>query len=133
MPLAAEYPFLEILGSMLFFFGFVIWMWMLFAIFGDLFRRDDVSGWGKAGWTIFILLLPILGALSYLVTQGSAMAERNVAHQRAARAQFDEYVRETVGGDEGGAADQIARAHELLERGAIDQVEFDRLKQKALA
>lgn len=131
MPIAAEYPFLEILGSMLFFFGFVIWMWMLFAIFGDLFRRDDVSGWGKAGWTLFILLLPIIGALAYLTTQGKAMAERNVAAQRAAKAQFDEYVRETAGGE--GAAGQIAKAHELLERGAIDQAEFDRLKQRALA
>ena len=132
MPLAAEYPFLEILGSMLFFFGFVIWMWMLFAIFGDLFRRDDVSGWGKAAWTIFILFLPILGALVYLIAQGSEMAARNVAAQKAAKAQFDEYVRETAGeGDS--AAGQIAKAHELLERGAIDQAEFDRLKQRALA
>jgi hypothetical protein len=106
-------------------------MWMLFAIFGDLFRRDDVSGWGKAGWTIFILFLPILGALSYLITQGRAMAERNVAAQKAAQAQFDEYVRETAGAD--GAAAEIAKAHELLERGAIDQAEFDRLKQRALA
>ena len=132
MPLAAEYPFLEILGSMLFFFGFVIWMWMLFAIFGDLFRRDDVSGWGKAAWTIFILIVPILGALCYLVSQGSEMAARNVAAQKAAKAQFDEYVRETAGEGEG-AAGQIAKAHELLERGALDQAEFDRLKQRALA
>jgi len=131
MPLAAEYPFLEILGSMLFFFGFIIWMWMLFAIFGDLFRRDDVSGWGKAAWTLFIIFLPILGALCYLISQGTAMAERNVAAQKAAKAQFDDYVRETAGGE--GAAGQIAKAHELLERGAIDQAEFDRLKQQALA
>ena len=131
MPLAAEYPFLEILGSMLFFFGFVIWMWMLFAIFGDLFRRDDVSGWGKAAWTIFILFLPILGALCYLVSQGKEMAERNIAQQKAAKAEFDDYVRETAASE--GPAGQIAKAHELLERGAIDQAEFDRLKQRALA
>ena len=131
MPLAAEYPFLEILGSMLFFFGFIIWMWMLFAIFGDLFRRDDVSGWGKAAWTLFILVLPILGALCYLISQGREMAERNVEQQRAAKAQFDEYVRETAGDD--GAAGQIAKAHELLKSGAIDQAEFDRLKQQAPA
>jgi len=131
MPLAAEYPFLEILGSMLFFFGFVIWMWMLFAIFGDLFRRDDVSGWGKFGWTLFIIVLPIFGCLVYLISQGRAMAERNIAHQKAAKAQFDEYVRETAGGD--GAAGEIARAHDLLKSGAIDQAEFDRLKQRALA
>jgi len=131
MPLAAEYPFLEILGSMLFFFGFIIWMWMLFAIFGDLFRRDDVSGWGKAAWTLFIIFLPILGALVYLASQGKEMAERNVAAQKAAKAQFDEYVRDAASGDD--AAGQIAKAHELLERGAIDQAEFDRLKQQALA
>lgn len=132
MPLAAEYPFLEILGSMLFFFGFVIWMWMLFAIFGDLFRRHDVSGWGKAAWTIFILFLPILGALVYLIAEGREMAERNVAQQKAAKAQFDEYVRETAGSGDA-PADQIARAHELLKSGAIDQAEFDRLKQRALS
>ena len=131
MPLAAEYPFLEILGSMLFFFGFVIWMWMLFAIFGDLFRRDDVGGWGKAAWTLFILFLPILGALCYLVSQGREMAERNIAHQKAAKAQFDEYVRETAASE--GPTGEIAKAHELLKSGAIDQAEFDRLKQRALA
>ena len=88
-------------------------------------------GGGKAAWTIFIIILPILGALVYLIGQGSAMAERNIAAQKAAQAQFDEYVKETAGGDD--AAGQIAKAHELLERGAIDQAEFDRLKQRALA
>src|SRR5215210_2756244 len=127
MPLAADYPFLEILGSMLFFFGFIIWMWMLFAIFGDLFRRDDVGGWGKAAWTIFIIVLPILGALCYLASQGREMAERNVAAQKAAQAQFDDYVREAAGAD---SASQIGKAHDLLTRGAIDQAEFDRLKQQ---
>jgi hypothetical protein len=116
---------------MLFFFGFIIWMWMLFAIFGDLFRRDDISGGVKAMWTLIILLTPLFGATVYLITQGRAMAERNVAAQKAAKAQFDEYVQEQAGDQ--GPAGQIAKAHDLLERGAIDQTEFDRLKAHALA
>ena len=131
MVLAADYPFLDILGTMLVFFGWVIWFWLLITVFGDLFRRHDISGWGKAGWTLFVIVLPFLGVLVYLGFQGKHMAERNVKEAKAQRAAFDDYVREAAGAD--GSASEIARAKELLDSGAISQAEFDQLKQKALA
>jgi Short C-terminal domain/Phospholipase_D-nuclease N-terminal len=132
MPVAADYPFLDILGSMLIFFGFVIWIWLLFTIFADLFRRHDISGWGKAGWTLLVIVLPLLGVLIYLGTQGKEMAERRVQEQAAAKAQLDDYVRGVAGSGDGAAA-EIARAKELLDSGAISQAEYDAIKAKALA
>jgi Phospholipase_D-nuclease N-terminal len=131
MPIAAEYPFLDILWTMLVFFGFIIWFTLLFRIFGDLFRRHDISGWGKAAWTVLVIFLPLLGVLLYLGMHGREMAERDVDAQQAAKAQFDQYVRETAAAE--GPASQIAEGKRLLDSGAIDQAEFDRLKQKALA
>lgn len=132
LPIATDYPFLDILGSMLFFFCFVIWLWLLIAIFGDLFRRHDVGGWGKAGWVLLLIVLPFLGALLYLGTQGKGMAERKAQEISAAQSQFDDYVRQTAGGGDSAAA-QIAQAKQLLDSGAIDQAEFDALKRKAIA
>jgi hypothetical protein len=132
LPVASDYPFLDILGSMLFFFCFVVWIWVLFAIFGDLFRRHDVGGWGKAGWVFLMIFLPFLGALIYLGTQGKGMAERKAEEMAAAQSQFDQYVRQTAGSG-GGAAEQIAQAKQLLDSGAINQQEFENLKSKALA
>lgn len=134
LPVAADYPFLDILGSMLFFFGFVIWLWMLFAVYGDLFGRHDISGWAKAGWVVLTLVLPFVGVLIYLGTQGRGMAERKAQQMSAAQAQFDEYIRDTAGAQgTGGATAQIAEAKGLLDGGAITQAEFDELKRKALA
>src|SRR5215217_2592377 len=76
MPIAADYPFLDVFWTMLVFFGWVIWFWLLITVFADLFRRHDVSGWGKAGWTLFVIVLPFLGVLIYLIAQGRQMAER---------------------------------------------------------
>jgi Phospholipase_D-nuclease N-terminal len=129
--LAADYPFLDIVGTLLVFFGFVIWLQLLFTMFGDLFRRHDVSGWAKAGWTVLAIVLPFIGVLIYLGTQGPGMAERKAKEMRAAQAQFDEYVRKTAGSD--GPAAEIARAKELLDGGAISQAEFEEVKRKALA
>jgi hypothetical protein len=129
--LAADYPFLDIVGTMLVFFGFVIWLQLLFTMFGDLFRRHDVSGWGKAGWTVLAIVLPFLGVLIYLGTQGPGMAERKAKEMRAAQAQFDEYVRKTAGSD--GPASEIAKAKELLDSGSISAAEFEEVKRKALA
>jgi hypothetical protein len=128
---AADYPFLDVLWTMIVFFAWVIWFWLLITVFGDLFRRHDISGWGKAGWTLFCIVLPFIGVLVYLGTQGKHMAERNVKQAEAQRVQFDSYVRD-VAGDAGPTA-QIAKAKELLDRGAIDQAEFNQIKQKALA
>ena len=118
--------------TMLVFFLWVIWFWLLFTIWGDIFRRDDISGWGKAGWLIFTIVLPFLGVFVYLISQNQGMTARNVERARAQRAHFDEYVRETAGGG-GGAAAEIERAKALLDSGAISQEEFDAIKRRALA
>jgi hypothetical protein len=129
--LASDYPFLDILWTMLVFFGWVIWFWLLITIFADLFRRHDISGWAKAGWIVLCIFLPFIGVLIYMGTQGKGMAERNVKDTKAAQTEFDSYVRDVAGG--GGATAEIAKAKELLDKGAISQAEFDQIKQKALA
>jgi hypothetical protein len=131
MVVAADYPFLDILGTMLVFFGFVIWFSLLIRVFADVFRRHDISGWAKFGWSVFVIVVPLLGVLIYLVAQGSEMAERDAEHVRAQKAQLDAYVRETAG--DGGPGREIANAKELLDSGVIDRAEFERIKQKALA
>ena len=133
MVLASDYPFLDIVGTMLIFFGWVIWFWLLITVFADLFRRHDISGWAKAGWIVLCIVLPFVGVLIYLGTQGKHMAERNVKDAQAQRAQFDSYVRDVAGSGDGGSASEIAKAKELLDKGAINQAEFDQIKRKALA
>jgi len=128
--LASNYPFLDVVWTMLIFFLWVVWFWLLFTVFADVFRRTDLSGWGKTGWIVFTIVLPFLGVFVYLITQSSGMTERNLQRTQAARADFDEYVRDTAGG---GAAAEIERAKKLLDSGAINQAEFDSIKQKALA
>lgn len=123
MLIAASYPFLEIVGTIIVFFAWVAWFWILISILSDVFRRTDVSGWGKAGWTLFLILFPFLGALVYLGAQGRHMAERNVEHARAMQAQFAA----------AGPAGEIASAKHLLDSGAITEAEYAALKQKALS
>ncbi len=130
----ADYPFLDVVWTMLVFFLWVAWFWLLFSIWGDLFRRRDLSGWGKAGWLIFTLVVPFLGVFVYVVTQNDGMTQRNLERAKAQREQMDEYVRTTAGASGGGGAvADIERAKQLLDSGAIDQAEFDKLKQRALA
>ena len=131
MPLATDYPLLNIIWTMLVFFGFVIWIRLLFTVFADLFRRHDISGWAKAGWCLLAIILPFVGVFLYLGTQGAGVAERSAKQAQAAQSQFDQYVRDTAGA--GGATEQIAKAKELLDSGAISQAEFDSIKQKALS
>jgi hypothetical protein len=130
MLIAADYPLLDIVWTMLVFFGWVIWFWLLIVVFSDLFSRHDISGWGKAGWIVLVVLLPYLGVFIYLIAQGAEMAERKAAQSKAARAEFDDYVK-TVAAP-GGAATEIEKAKQLLDSGAITQPEFDALKAKAL-
>lgn len=129
---SAEYPFLDLMATMLVFFCWVAWFCLLFVAIGDLYRRDDVSGWVKAGWTVFIILLPILGVLLYLGIQGRHLMERQRDREAAARHRFDDYVRSVSTADKTSAA-QIAEARRLLEEGVIDDAEYHTLKQKALA
>ena len=131
MVLAADYPFLDIVGTMLIFFAWVIWFWILIRVLVDVFRRHDLSGWSKAGWTLFMIVLPFLGVLIYLIAHGKEMGQRDIEQAQANQAQFDEYVRSTAASD-GGAA-QIAQAKSLLDSGTITQAEYDTLKAKALA
>jgi hypothetical protein len=131
MPIAADYPFLDILWSMVIFFVWVTWIWMMILILSDVFRRSDLSGWGKAAWTFFLIVLPFLGALIYLIAQSDGMAERRAQDARGQRAQMDDYVRSVAGS--GGAAAEIDKAKALLDSGAINQAEFEAIKAKALA
>ena len=129
MPIAADYPFLDVLWTMILFFTWVAWIWILIVIFTDLFRRRDVSGWGKAGWVVFLIVLPFLGALVYLIAQHDGMRDRSLKQAQAQQSAFDARVREAAGG----SADEIAKAKALLDAGTITRQEFDALKAKALA
>jgi phospholipase D-like protein/putative oligomerization/nucleic acid binding protein len=129
--LAADYPFLDVLWTMLIFFLWIIWFWILITVFIDLFRRKDTSGVSKVLWIIFVILVPFLGVFVYLLINHDGMADRNIAQAQAQRQQMDQYVRETAGS--GGAAAEIEKAKGLLDSGAISQAEFDSIKAKALA
>jgi hypothetical protein len=128
---AADYPFLDVLWTLLVFFVWVIWFWLLITCFADLFRRRDASGGKKVLWVVFLILAPFLGVFVYLIANHDGMAERNLKQAQAQQRQFDEYVRETAGG--GGATAEIERAKGLLDTGAISQAEYDQIKRKALA
>jgi hypothetical protein len=132
MVFAADYPFLNILWTMIIFFAWVIWIWMMIVILTDVFRRRDMSGWGKAAWTVFLIVVPFLAALIYLIANHDGMAERNMRQAQDRQAQFDDYVK-TVAKDGGGAAAEIEKAKNLLDSGAINQTEFEAIKAKALA
>jgi hypothetical protein len=129
--LAADYPFLDVLWTMLVFFLWIAWFWILITVFADIFRRRDISGVMKTVWIIFTIVLPFLGVFIYLITQNDGMTQRTLDQARAKQAQMDDYVREAAG--TGGAASEIARAKDLLDSGAITQTEFDAIKAKALA
>jgi hypothetical protein len=129
MLFAADYPFMDVLWSMIIFFFWVIWIWIVVTVLVDIFRRHDIGGWAKAAWVVFVVILPWLGVLIYLIAQHDGMRERRIKEVQDQQQAFDSYVRETAGG----SADQIARAKELLDNGTITQEEFAALKAKALA
>jgi Short C-terminal domain/Phospholipase_D-nuclease N-terminal len=127
--IAADYPFMDVLWSMIIFFFWVIWIWIVITVLMDVFRRHDIGGFAKALWVIFVVILPWLGVLIYLIVEHDGMRERSVKQAQAQKAAFDDYVREAAGG----SADEIARAKALLDEGTITQEEFDALKAKALS
>ena len=129
MLLAASYPFLDVLWTMFIFFLWVIWFWLLFTVFVDVFRRHDIGGWKKAAWLIFVIILPFLGVFIYIIVENDGMTQRNLDRAKTQQAAFDTYVRDTAGG----SAAEIADAKKLLDEGTITQAEFDTIKQKALA
>jgi hypothetical protein len=127
----ADYPFLDVLWTMLIIFAWIIWFWLLITVFTDLFRRHDTSGFAKVLWIIFVIILPFLGVFIYLIVNHDGMTDRSMKQAQAAQAQMDDYVRKTAGS--GGAAAEIEKAKGLLDSGAITQAEFDSIKAKALA
>ena len=129
VPMAADYPFLDVFWSMLIFFCWVIWIWVVITVLIDVFRRDDISGWIKALWVILVVILPWLGVLIYLIVEHKGMQDRSVRQAQEQKQAFDSYVRDAAGGSAG----EIAKAKELLDSGAITQAEFDQLKARALA
>ena len=131
MVLAADYPFLDVLWTLLVFFVWVAWFWLVILVVMDIFRRHDIGGGKKTIWLLFILFVPFLGVFVYLIANSDDMARRRAEDVRTAQVQTDEYIR-TVAGS-GGAAAEIERAKGLLDSGAITQAEFDAIKAKALA
>jgi len=127
---ASDWTFGQLMWSFLVFFTWILFFWMLFAVIGDIFRRHDISGWGKAGWIIFTVLVPFLGIFVYLITNSKGMAERNVKEVQAVQADTDAYIKSVAGSD---PAATIEKGHALLEKGAITQAEFEQLKASALA
>jgi preprotein translocase subunit YajC len=127
---ASSYPFLNILWTTLIFFAWVIFIWIAITVLIDVFRRHDISGWAKAAWVIFVVILPWIGVLVYLIANHDGMAERRMKDTQVSQAQFDDYVRTTAG--TGGAASEIEKAKQLLDSGTITQAEFDAIKAKAL-
>jgi hypothetical protein len=127
--LAADYPFLDVLWTMFIFFLFIIWIWILITVFADVFRRKDIGGGMKAIWIVFVILLPYLGVLVYLIANHDGMADRNIQQVQKQQEATDAYIKSVAGG----AAAEIEKAKGLLDSGAITQAEFDSIKAKALA
>jgi Short C-terminal domain/Phospholipase_D-nuclease N-terminal len=131
--LLAEFGTGQVFLSMLWFFLFFIWIWMLIIVFGDIFRSDDLSGWGKALWTIFIILVPYLGVFVYLIARGHKMQDRSMREAAQQERQFRSYVQDAAGSGGGGAADEIARLADLRNQGVLTEAEFQQAKAKALS
>ena len=128
----SDHPFLEVLWSGFLIFLWVGWIFLVVLVLMDIFRRHDTSGWSKALWVIAIVIVPWLGVLVYLITQGDAMGQRRLAEMQAQQERVNERVRAAASEGTSSAA-EIERAKSLLDSGAITQAEFDQLKQKALA
>jgi Short C-terminal domain/Phospholipase_D-nuclease N-terminal len=128
---ADDYPLLDLMWTFVLFFGLMIYVWLIIAVFSDLFRRPDVSAWGKTAWSVFVIVLPLVGALTYLITQGRDMVVRGDRQLQDQRRQTDDYIRSVAAPGFRGV-DEIARGKELLDRGAITPEEFEQLKRRVL-
>ncbi|WP_405909756.1 MULTISPECIES: SHOCT domain-containing protein [unclassified Streptomyces] len=135
MYLAYDFPLLSVFWSMLWFFLWIMWFVLLFRIVVDIFRDDAMSGWAKAGWLVFVIVLPFLGVLIYVIARGKNMGHREVAQARAQQEAFDSYVRETAKGGDGrpSSADELAKLSEIRARGDITDEEFRRAKELVLS
>ena len=128
----ADYTLLDLFWSMLLFFLLVIWIWLLITVFVDLFRDHELSGWAKAAWVIFIIVLPFLGVLVYLIARGNQMTERNVARAADQQAQFDNYVRTTAASSGGGTAEELQKLADLHNQGVLSDEEYQAAKAKTI-
>jgi len=123
----------QVFWSMLWFFCFFIWIWLLIRVFSDIFRSHDMSGWAKALWIVFVIVLPYLGVLVYLIARGKEMSQHSIEDAQAMDAAQRQYIQNVAGsGGAGGAADEIARLADLKDKGVIDEAEFQAGKAKAL-
>jgi len=121
-----DYPLLNLFWTTFIVFGWILWFWLLLRVFGDLFKRHDIGGGAKTGWVVFVLILPLIGSLTYLITQGRSMAERSVREYERQREATDDYIRSVAAEAD---STQMAKARGLLESGAITNDEFDRMVQ----
>ncbi|MEU6769884.1 SHOCT domain-containing protein [Streptomyces sp. NPDC046759] len=132
--LAYDYPVLGVFWSMLVFFLWIMWFVLLFRVIVDIFRDDGLSGWGKAGWTVFVVVLPFLGVFVYLIARGKGMGQREMDQARAQQEAFDSYVRQTAQGTTGtSSADELAKLSAMRSRGEITDDEFRRAKELVLS
>jgi hypothetical protein len=130
---ASQFGTGQVFVSMLWFFLFFIWIWLLIVVFGDIFRSPDLGGWGKALWTIFVIVLPYLGVFVYLVARGHKMGAHAAAAAQAQDAAMQDYVRSAAGSNGNGTADDLTQLADLRDRGVITEAEFQQGKAKALA
>ncbi|MFE9774053.1 SHOCT domain-containing protein [Streptomyces sp. NPDC005931] len=130
--LAYDYPLLSVFWSMLLFFLWIMWFVLLFRIITDIFRDDGLSGWAKAGWLVFTVLLPFLGVFVYVVARGKNMGRREIAQARAQQEEFNTYIRQTAAGGRTSSVDELARLSEIRNRGDITDEEFRRAKDLVL-
>ncbi|MFF9277007.1 SHOCT domain-containing protein [Streptomyces griseosporeus] len=134
MELAYDYPLLSMFWTMLWFFLWIMWFVLLFRIIGDIFRDDELSGWGKTGWMIFVIVLPFLGVFVYVIARGKSMGRREIAHAQAQQAQFDAYIKQTAAdGNRPTSADELAKLSDMRARGDITDEEFRRAKDLVLS
>jgi hypothetical protein len=130
--LAYDYPLIGLFMTMLWVFLWIVWLFLLFRTIIDIFRSQDMGGWGKAAWLIFVIILPYLGVLVYVIARGRGMADRDVAQAQAQEEQFKAYVRD-VSTSSGGSADELQKLADLRDRGVISEDEFQQQKSKILA
>jgi ABC-type multidrug transport system fused ATPase/permease subunit len=136
MPLASSsysYPLLGAFWTIFIIFLWVIWIWILIWVFIDIFRSQDLSGWAKALWFLFVLLIPLIGVLVYLIARGGSMNERAAQQARQQNQEFRSYVQEAAANSPANTADQLAKLADLRDRGVISTQEFERQKAKVLA
>jgi ABC-type multidrug transport system fused ATPase/permease subunit len=126
-----QYPLLDFFLTMLYFFLFIIWIWLLIMVFVDIFRSHDLSGWAKALWAIFIIILPFLGVFVYLLARGSKMHERAAREAAQQQKAFDQYVRQTAGSSD--TASQLQKLSDLKAQGVLTDAEFEAQKAKVLS